>query len=184
MLTRTDLIVLALLSHEPAHAWEIDRRLQDKCAHLWAEYSRPHLYYSLRKLEEAGLVARADDENSNRKVYGVTANGRAELKKDENRELLMARRAYFDFDLTLAFADVFAPEQQEFAEFLAQRRALIEEELEETQEYWQQAEMSGEEPFGTIAVMRHRIKFLKSELDFLKWLERNTPDGWNSLSGT
>ena len=66
-------------------------------------------------------------------------------------------------------------------ELVAERRTLLEAELEETQEYWQQAEMSGEEPFGRIAVMRHRIKFLKSEIDFLKWLEKNTPDGWKSL---
>jgi len=181
VLTRTDLIILALLSQEPAHAWEIDRRLQDKGAHLWAEYSRPHLYYSLRKMDDSGLVSRAGDEDSNRKVYSVTAKGRDELKRAENRELLQSRRAFFDFDLILAFADAFASDNDDFAEFLAERRRLLEEELEETQEYWQQAEMSGEEPFGRIAVMRHRIKFLKSELDFLKWLERNAPDGWKSL---
>jgi DNA-binding PadR family transcriptional regulator len=155
--------------------------LQDKGAHLWAEYSRPHLYYSLRKLEEVGLVSRAGNEASNRKVYSVTAQGREELRRGENREQLMNRRAYFDFDLILAFAEAFASDQDDFAEFLTERRTYLEAELEEMQEYWQQAEMSGEEPFGRIAVMRHRIKFLKSELDFLKWLERSAPEGWKSL---
>ncbi len=182
MLTRTDLIIMALLSDIPAHAWEIDRRLQEKGAHLWAEYSRPHLYYSLRKLNDAGLISRAGADESNRKVYRVTDKGRAELGRPEHRELLLSRRAYFDFDLLLAFADSFGSSEEEFTDLLTERRNLIEAELEETQEYWQQAEMSGDEPFGRIAVMRHRIKFLKSELDFLKWLEKNTPDGWKSLS--
>lgn len=180
-MTRTDLIILALLSNEPAHPWEIDRRLQDKGAHLWAEYSRPHLYYSIRKLEEAGLVSRSGSDDSNRKVYEVTSRGLEELKRPEHRELLVSRRVFFDFDLILAFAEAFVTDKDDFEEFIAERRALLEQELEETQEYWQQAEMSGEEPFGRIAVMRHRIKFLKSELDFLKWLERNAPDGWRSL---
>ena len=58
----------------------------------------------------------------------------------------------------------------------------MQKELEGIQDVWARAEREGEMAFGKLAVIKHRIKFLKSELDFLKWLDKNTPDDWRSLN--
>lgn len=182
-ITRTDLIALAFLSERAAHAWEMDRRLVEMGAHFWAEYSRPHLYYSLRKLARAGLVELLQkDQPDPKKEYRLTEKGRETLQNHEIVSQLFYNHVYFDFDLLLGFADRFAADTVSFKKMLEHRQEALQKELEGIQEVWARAEREGNMPFGKLAVIKHRIKFLKSELDFLKWLDKQTPEEWKSLS--
>ncbi len=181
-ITRTDLIILSFLSEQPAHGWEIDRRLVEIGADLWAEYSRPNLYYALRKLERAGLIERIKSaDHALRKPYRVTGKGTAALREQANLEQMFQSRTYFDFDLFLGFAAQLQTKEISFQALLERRQEDLERELDRAQELWQKSEMAPRFPFGRLAAMRHRIKFLKSELDFLKWLAKNVPDDWESL---
>ena len=182
-ITRTDLIILAFLSEKPAHAWEIDRRLVEMGAGYWAEYSRPHLYYSLRKLARAELVELLKSEQSElKKEYALTDKGKATLQNHEVVSQLFYNHVYFDFDLLLGFADRFAADTVSFKKLLEHRQEALLQELEGIQQVWAKAEREGALSFGKLAVIKHRIKFLKSEIDFLKWLDKNTPDEWQSLN--
>lgn len=182
-ITGTDLIILAFLSEKSTHGWDIDRQLIEMGADLWAEYSRPNLYYALRKLEKSGLIEKEKSEkNPLRKAYRVTTKGQSALKDSVNLDQLFADRTYFDFDLLLGFSRQFASNKIEFKELLSRRQEQLEVELDRAQEIWQTAEMSADMPFGRLAVMRHRIKFLKSEIDFIKWLAKSVPDDWESLN--
>lgn len=182
-ITRTDLIILAFLSEQPAHGWDIDRRLIEMGADLWAEYSRPNLYYALRKLEKSGLIEKDKaDKSSSRKSYRVTNKGQSSLREGVNLHQFSAGRTYFDFDLLLGFSRQLHSNESEFLELLKARQEEMEIELDRAQEVWQKAEMESGVPFGRMAVMRHRIKFLKSEIEFLKWLAKSAPDGWESLN--
>lgn len=152
-------------------------------ADLWADYSRPHLYYALRKLARSGYAELVGSEGSEtRRVYAITDKGREALADPEASAALAYEHAAASFDLLLGFAAAFGNDRDDFSDILDTRRAALEEELESTQELWRSAEIAGNLQFGRLAVIRHRIKFLKSELDFLKWLEKNAPDGWESLS--
>ena len=182
-ITRTDLIILAFLSEQPAHGWDIDRRLIEAGADLWAEYSRPNLYYALRKLERSGLIEKDKTEkNAMRKSYRATSKGQSALRESVNLEQFASGRTYFDFDLILGFSRQLQSQSSEFQALLKKRLEEMESELDRAQEVWQRAEMSSGVPFGRIAVMRHRIKFLKSEIEFAKWLAKNAPDDWDSLN--
>ena len=182
-ITRTDLIILAFLSERAAHAWEIDRRLIEMGADYWAEYSRPHLYYSLRKLARTGLVELLrKDQPELKKEYRLADKGKETLQNHEVVSQLFYNHVYFDFDLLLGFADRFAADTVHFKKLLEHRQEALQKELEGIQDVWVRAEREGEMPFGKLAVIKHRIKFLKSELDFLKWLDKNTPDDWRSLN--
>jgi DNA-binding PadR family transcriptional regulator len=182
-ITRTDLIILAFLSEKPAHAWEIDRRLIEMGADFWAEYSRPHLYYSLRKLARSGLVELLAREQAElKKEYRLTDQGRETLQNHEVVEQLFYNHVYFDFDLLLGFADRFAADTVSFKRLLEHRQEALQNELEGIQQVWAKAEREGAMSFGKLAVIKHRIKFLKSEIDFLKWLDKNTPEEWRSLN--
>lgn len=182
-ITRTDLIVLAFLSEQPAHGWDIDRRLIEIGADLWAEYSRANLYYALRKLEHSGLIEKDKaDKSPLRKSYRVTTKGQNAMREGVNLQQLSTGRTYFDFDLLLGFSRQLQSDDSTFLELLKKRQEELETELDRAQEVWQKAEMSSEIPFGRLAVMRHRIKFLKSEIEFLKWLAKSAPDDWESLN--
>ena len=182
-ITRTDLIILAFLSEQPAHGWDIDRRLVEMGADLWAEYSRPNLYYALRKLERDGLLEKdKSDKSRSRKSYKVTTKGQQALKESVSLKQFSIGRTFFDFDVILGFSRQLKSSEVEFQQLLSQRQAELEAELDRAQEVWQQAEMAADVPFGRLAVMRHRIKFLKSEIEFLKWLAKSAPDDWESLN--
>jgi DNA-binding PadR family transcriptional regulator len=182
-ITRTDLIILAFLSEKPSHGWEIDRQLVQMGANFWAEYSRPHLYYALRKLQEEGLLELVKPEKVElKKQYRVTDQGKSLLQDGETLAQLTLGRTYFDFDLLLGFSARLGGSAVRFRELLERRQERLQTELSGVQQVWQQAELSGELAFGTQAVIKHRIKFLKSELEFLKWLDKNTPDDWKSLN--
>lgn len=180
-ITRTDLIILALLTEKPSYGWELDAILSSMGASFWAEYSRPHLYYALRKLEKHGYVELLPAQKHElKRLHQLTQKGRQALADEEAVAQLHYNPVYFDFDLLLGLAGQFGT-GKDLAEVISARRRALQEELDRIQELWQKAELSGGISFGRRAVMRHRIKFLKSELDFLKWLEKNTPDGWETL---
>lgn len=179
LVTRTDLIIMACLSEQPAHGWDIDRRLVEMGADLWAEYSRPNLYYALRKLERGGMIERVKQGAQGlRKPYRITARGQAALHDTANLEQLFQSRTYFDFDLILGFAGQLASRDTDWAALIERRQEELSRELDRAQELWQQAEMTAGISFGRQAAMRHRIKFLKSEMEFVKWLAKNAPEDW------
>src|SRR3954469_12944851 len=89
-LTLADLVVLSMLAERPMHGYEMWAELERRHVAKWAEVSRPQVYYSLRKLAEAGLVAEAGDEQQalgpERRVLQPTEQGRAALTEALGRE--------------------------------------------------------------------------------------------------
>lgn len=91
-LTAADLVVLGLLFERPMHGYEVNHVLELREVRDWAGVSRPQVYYSLRKLADAGYIrpapgrvasaqrgsaARGSGEGGpERRVYRVTAAGR------------------------------------------------------------------------------------------------------------
>ena len=91
-LTPADLVVLGLLLERPMHGYEVNQELALREVRDWAGVSRPQVYYSLRKLADAGHIGPAPgraagaergsaergsaEGGPERRVYGVTAAGR------------------------------------------------------------------------------------------------------------
>lgn len=89
-LTVPDLVLLSFLSERPMHGYELVHELDRREVPDWAEVSRPHVYYAMRKLAAAGLIARLPDDGRravptdraagvrgpSRRVYAVTEAGR------------------------------------------------------------------------------------------------------------
>lgn len=79
-LTTPDLVVLSLLCERPMHGYELVREYERQEVADWAAVSRPHVYYALKKLAAAQLVAaQGPDTKANRTVYAATEAGRAAL---------------------------------------------------------------------------------------------------------
>lgn len=60
-LTPADLVVLGLLLERPMHGYEVNQELAVREVRDWAGVSRPQVYYSLRKLAEAGHIGLAPE---------------------------------------------------------------------------------------------------------------------------
>lgn len=72
-------VVLALLAKEPAHGHQLRARLDGALGPLGEGLNAGHIYVTLRRLEQAGLVTRAGPGAASgladRKVYSLTAAG-------------------------------------------------------------------------------------------------------------
>ena len=80
-LTMADLVVLSFLSERPMHGYELVREYERQEVEDWATVSRPHVYYALQKLAEAGLLQGTTEHAGDRErvVYRVQPTGQASL---------------------------------------------------------------------------------------------------------
>ncbi len=70
--------LLAALSEEPAHGYEIMQRLEDKSGGAWRP-SPGSVYPTLQMLEDEGLVS--STERDGKRVFELTEAGRAEVAR-------------------------------------------------------------------------------------------------------
>lgn len=89
-LSVADLVVLSMLAEQPMHGYELWAELVRRQVWKWAPISRPQVYYSLNKLDEAGYVTDASDADAalgpERRVLKPSASGRRMLTQSLARE--------------------------------------------------------------------------------------------------
>ena len=89
-LTTPDLVLLSLLAERPMHGYQANAELERREIRDWAGISRPQVYYSLEKLERAGLIRlQATDEPAagpERNSFETTVKGRAALAEALERK--------------------------------------------------------------------------------------------------
>jgi PadR family transcriptional regulator, regulatory protein AphA len=71
--------MLGLLEMEPSSGYELAQRFERSLAYAW-HAGHSQIYPELARLEDAGLVEVVATGARNRKTYGITAEGRAELR--------------------------------------------------------------------------------------------------------
>ncbi len=72
--------ILLALREEPAHGYEVMRRLEEMSGGLWRP-SPGSVYPHLQMLEDEGLVRSSDVDGS--RTYALTDTGKAEAEKNE-----------------------------------------------------------------------------------------------------
>ena len=141
-LTAADLVVLGLLLERPMHGYEVNHVLELREVRDWAGVSRPQVYYSLRKLAEAGHISlahggavgadrgsaeRASGEGGpERRVYRVTSAGRRAYAAALERPDWTTHRPLPPFITWLVLAVHAEPTVR--ARQLARRRAFLQAE--------------------------------------------------------
>jgi DNA-binding PadR family transcriptional regulator len=123
-LTTPDLVVLSLLCERAMHGYALVKEYQRQEVADWAAVSRPHVYYALKKLAAAGLIAaEGPDDKANRTVYAPTAAGRTALAKALAAETWATERPPSPF-LTWLGLSIHARPRDALA-VLARRRAFL-----------------------------------------------------------
>src|ERR1700755_2067185 len=84
--TLPDLVVLSLLTEQAMHGYELWAELERRQVEKWASITKAQVYYSLRKLENAGHVVPARDGDEalrpRSRVYKPSADGRRVLSSE------------------------------------------------------------------------------------------------------
>ncbi|HVX40017.1 MAG TPA: PadR family transcriptional regulator [Gemmatimonadaceae bacterium] len=82
-LTLADLVVLSMLAERAMHGYEMWAELERREVQEWASISKPQIYYSLRKLESADLIAPDAPSDASlgpeRRAFRPTPSGRRAL---------------------------------------------------------------------------------------------------------
>lgn len=74
------LLLLALIEQQPRHGYELIRAIEELCGGLYTP-SPGAIYPTLNFLEESGQAAIEPQDDSGKKKYGITADGRAHLDR-------------------------------------------------------------------------------------------------------
>ena len=127
-LTTADLVVLGLLSERPMHGYELLRVYDLQEVEDWAQVSRPHVYYALRKLSASGHIVRVDGEAERRQVFSVSEAGALALANALANPAWATARVPPPFRTWLGLSIHARPE--DVAAMVAARRAHLEAERE------------------------------------------------------
>ncbi|MBV6697500.1 PadR family transcriptional regulator [Kitasatospora aureofaciens] len=126
------LAVLAELTAEPMHPYEMGRRLQEHGKDRNIKYNRSSLYMVVEQLRKAGFVAEQetvrDTQRPERTVYAITPEGRTELH-DWMRELVAEPQdEYPGYGVALSLLVVL--DTAESIELLRRRLELLDERID------------------------------------------------------
>lgn len=130
-LTTTDLVLLSLLAEQPMHGYQANLELERRQIRDWAPVTRSLVYYSLEKLERAGLLRKVESAEPSVKpgpaTYETTKEGREALADTLEHEEWTAQREYPAFLIWLALSWQARPGV--FRKQLRKRRKFLHQEL-------------------------------------------------------
>ncbi|MBM7843335.1 PadR family transcriptional regulator [Herpetosiphon giganteus] len=104
-LTQAEAAILSLLAEQPRYGYELEQIIQARGMRLWTEIAFSSIYYLLKKLEQAQLVAgetSQGDGRPSRMVYNILPSGRAALQESLQAMLSMPQQRYSSLLLAMA----------------------------------------------------------------------------------
>jgi len=162
--------LLALLSDETGHGYELKKRFEEALGPLWP-LREAQIYNNLRILERDGLVEMrevvAQTGAPDRKEYGLTPAGEAALAEWLGSPVVESQKLKDDFYLKLSVLARVLGDGARLADLLWQQRAFCLQRLRELERTLQDAERAGDSV--TAALVEGAI--LHTEAD-LAWLDR------------
>ena len=162
--------LLALLSHEAGHGYELKKRFEEALGPLWP-LREAQIYNNLRILEKEGLVVLAgvvaQENGPDRKEYSVTPAGEVVLADWLGTPVVENQKLKDDFYLKLSVLARVLRDGERLADLLWQQRTHYLQHLRELERALQEAEAADDSV--TAALVEGAI--LHTEAD-LAWLDR------------
>ncbi|AUX26904.1 uncharacterized protein SOCEGT47_074740 [Sorangium cellulosum] len=173
--TIPDAVVLTLLMERPMHGYELIRELDLREVRDWAQISRPQVYYSLRKLANAGWIARTEDNNESggpeREVYAVTETGERTLAEALDQEHWATEREVPRFVTWLALRHRASPKAMR--KVITARRRFLQRELAKEEETLRAIQAEPAQVMDAAGLMvEFGIQRFKLELQWLDTVEQ------------
>jgi DNA-binding PadR family transcriptional regulator len=106
------LMIMGLLMKEPAHGYDLKQTLERELSPFFALSATP-LYYTLKKLEQEGMVTKLSTVSGRRPqkyVYTLTAKGEEEIKELLLKNITHLHRPSLNLDISLYFLNFLDPQ--------------------------------------------------------------------------
>lgn len=113
-MTHGEVIILRLLMRRDYYCYQLDKIIEENSIRKWADIGFSSIYSIMNKLEKKNFVlSRYEKEfgSPKRKVYGITPEGRRELKKEVARMLERPATMHDDFTVGLVASDILSEEE-------------------------------------------------------------------------
>lgn len=161
------MVIMGLLMQGPSHGYNLKQTLEGKLSPFFEVSSTP-LYYTLKKLEQEGLVTKWSTVSGRRPtkyVYSLTAKGQEEITRLLLENITYLHRPSFNLDISLYFLNFLSP--QDVVKTLKKR-------LREFRKlkYLLQRQKRGLEADATrrreYIITAHNIRFTEAEIEFVQ----------------
>jgi DNA-binding PadR family transcriptional regulator len=177
-LTTPDLVLLSLLAERPMHGYQANLELERREIRDWAGISRPQVYYSLEKLERAGMIRAFETgqpaAGPERSTFETTAKGRAALADALEREEWTTQRERPPFLTWIALSWQARPDV--FEKQIERRREFLERELKREKEVLASIFDEVGHPYHeAVWMVSYVIGEFQLELRWLRKLKRELP---------
>lgn len=177
-LTKPDLVLLSLLAERAMHGYQANLELERREIRDWAGISRPQVYYSLEKLERAGLIRGLETDDAaagpERSTFETTAKGRAALADALERKEWTTQKERPAFQTWIALSWQARPGV--FQKQITRRREFVEQELAREKEVLRSIlEEVGHPYHEAVWMVGSVIEQFKLELRWLRKLKRELP---------
>ena len=177
--TLADLVVLSMLCERPMHGYELWAELERRQVEKWASISKPQVYYSLRKLAEAGRIvsSRGDDQSlgPERRVFKPSDSGRRLLGDSLARAQWATQRPPDPFSTWLVLAWQARP--RDVTAQLARRRRFLEQQLADDRAALDAVIAETSPSSDAAMVVRLSIRQFETELAWLDEVEARQRPG-------
>ena len=161
------LVIMGLLMRGSSHGYDLKQTLERELSPFFEVSSTP-LYYTLKKLEQEGLVTQWGTVSGRRPkkyVYSLTAKGQEEIKELLLKNITYLHRPSFNLDISLYFLNFLSPqdvittlkgrmrESRKLKYLLERQKKKLESDPTRRREY---------------IITAHNIRFAEAEIEFVK----------------
>ncbi|MFX0106164.1 MAG: PadR family transcriptional regulator [Candidatus Hodarchaeota archaeon] len=167
-LNHAEFIVLGLIAEHSSHAYNINKRIEERGMRNWTNIGRSSIYRVIKSLEKKRLTNKWIEEVDNRtlKVYNITENGSIILKeKVFNTIKEFIGKNDEDFYVAFSMLPILTKEQQIDAitnslKKIKKNKKGLEKMLKENSQM----------PLNVRGLFFHPIKILGTDIEFLEWV--------------
>ncbi|MGH3167204.1 MAG: PadR family transcriptional regulator [Trebonia sp.] len=180
-LTPLGIAVLALLTAEPAHPYQMRHEIRIREIDRVMKVTHGTLYSTVDRLAASGLIQPGETSREGRRpertVYEITAEGRDRLLDALRAELMRATPAYPKLATALAFASLLPPD--EVARLLERRSIELEGQLSGMNAAVDASMKRQAHPIERVHLIEveYQIALLRAERDWLEAVVDDIRDG-------
>ena len=174
-LNHAEFIVLGLIAENSSHAYNINKRIEDRGMRNWTNIGRSSIYRVIKSLEEKNLTNKWTEEVDNRilKIYNITEKGSRVLKEkvfNVMKEFLGKNDE--DFYVAFSMLPLLTKEQLIDAfsysiETMKKHKNDLEQMLQSNPNY----------PINVSGLFIHPIKILETDIKFMEWVLEEVKKG-------
>ncbi len=183
-MAKNELVSLALIYHEPMHAYAINALIKEMGLEYWAYISPASIYSAFSRLEKIGCVEVSTEKVGNmpeRKIYTITDKGKRRFLEELREAIISKSLGDNPFYLAVSFA--YGITADEAIPLLEERMAGLREALNHVTE--EEKELEKINGYSALIITRAGKKHIEAEIEatgeFIKLL-REKPEYYTKVT--